>query len=129
MHLAIRCHPRFGCRPAEDAQGPYLETNPEPPVIPELSPDEEYVFGSESSHHYPWIVGIRGCEIIYTDMKDNTASFDPVEWIHANRETENDKEVHLGIRLMAGIADDMQYVQALGLNTLIITVKGYYGMK
>lgn len=57
-------------------------------------------------------------------MKDNTASFDPVEWIHENRETENDKEVHLGIRLMAGIADDMQYVQALGLNTLIITVKG-----
>lgn len=54
VHLAVQCHPRFGCRPAEDAKGPYLETNPAPPVIPELSPDEEYVFGSESSHHYPW---------------------------------------------------------------------------
>ena len=56
-------------------------------------------------------------------MKDNTASFDPVEWLRENRETQNDKETHLGIRLMAGIADDMRYVQALGLNTLIITVK------
>ena len=63
---AVLCHPRFGCRPAEDAQGPYLETNPEPPVIPELSPEKEYIFGGEINHHYPWIVGIRGREIIYT---------------------------------------------------------------
>ena len=28
IDCAIRCYPLFGCRLAEDAQGPYLETNP-----------------------------------------------------------------------------------------------------
>ena len=42
---AIQCHPRFGCRLAEDAKGPYLETNPEQPIIPELNPDEVFSTG------------------------------------------------------------------------------------
>lgn len=63
---AIQCHPRFGCRLAEDAKGPYLETNPEQPIIPELNPDEMFFYGDESNHYYPWIVGIHENEIIYT---------------------------------------------------------------
>lgn len=63
---AIQCHPRFGCRLAEDAKGPYLETNPEQPIIPELDPDEMFFYGDESNHYYPWIVGIHENEIIYT---------------------------------------------------------------
>jgi len=56
-------------------------------------------------------------------IKDNTASFDPIVWMQENRQREDDREDHLGIRLMAGIVDNMEYVQTLGLNTLIITVK------
>lgn len=63
---AIQCHPRFGCRLAEDSKGPYLETNPERPIIPELDPDEVFFYGDESNHYYPWIVGIHENEIIYT---------------------------------------------------------------
>jgi len=66
VDCAILCHPRFGCRLYEDAEGPYLETNPEKPVVPDLNPDEEYSYGSEANHHYPWIVGIHDNEIIYT---------------------------------------------------------------
>ena len=63
---AIQCHPLFGCRLAEDENGPFLETNPEKPVIPKLSTDEEYFFGGADSHNYPWVVGYNGKEIIYT---------------------------------------------------------------
>lgn len=63
---AIQCHPLFGCRLAEDEKGPYLETNPEKPVIPELNPDEIYHYGDSANHNYPWIVGCRDREIIYT---------------------------------------------------------------
>ena len=63
---AIECHPLFGCRLAEDEKGSYLETNPEKPVIPDLSPDREYFYGNESNHCYPWVIGIRDREIIYT---------------------------------------------------------------
>lgn len=56
-------------------------------------------------------------------IKDNTAMFDPIEWLRENMQTEKERETHLGIRLMAGITDDIKYVQALGLNTLIITIK------
>lgn len=63
---AIKCHPLYGCRLAEDENGPYLETNPQEPVVPELNPDTEYYFGNEGNHNYPWVVGFYGREIIYT---------------------------------------------------------------
>ena len=66
VDLAIQCHPLFGCRLAEDENGPFLETNPEKPVIPDLNPEEEFFYGGESTHHFPWVIGIRGREIIYT---------------------------------------------------------------
>lgn len=66
MDIAIRCYPLFGCRLREDEKGPYLETNPEPPVLFDLSPSEPLYYGGQISHHYPWIIGVRGREIIYT---------------------------------------------------------------
>ena len=47
-------------------KGPYPETNPGQPIIPELNPDEMFFYGDESNHYYPWIVGIHENEIIYT---------------------------------------------------------------
>ena len=43
-----------------------LETNPEKPVVPQLSPDTEYRYGNTFHHNYPWVVGFCGREIIYT---------------------------------------------------------------
>lgn len=66
VDIAIKCHPLFGCRLAEDAGGPFMETNSEKPVIPDLDPDSEYFYGNEANNYYPWTVGINGKEIIYT---------------------------------------------------------------
>ena len=63
---AIQCHPLYGCRLAEDEKGPYLETNPEKSIVPQLSPATEYYFGNAGNHNYPWVVGFYGREIIYT---------------------------------------------------------------
>lgn len=63
---AIQCHPLYGCRLAEDEKGPYLETNPEKPIVPQLSPATKYYFGNAGNHNYPWVVGFYGREIIYT---------------------------------------------------------------
>lgn len=66
VNYAIQCHPLYGCRLAEDEKGPYLETNPEKPIIPQLNPTTEYCFGNAGNHNYPWVVGFYGREIIYT---------------------------------------------------------------
>lgn len=66
IDTAIRCYPLFGCRLREDENGPYLETNPEKPVLFDFLPDRELYYGGEISHYYPWVIGIRGREIIYT---------------------------------------------------------------
>ena len=66
VDIAIKCHPLFGCRVAEDEGGPFMETNPEKPVIPDLDPGTGYYYGNEMNNYYPWMVGIRDKEIIYT---------------------------------------------------------------
>lgn len=66
VDCAMKCHPLFSCRLQQDAQGSYLETNSERPIIPDLSPDKEYYYGNETNHGYPWVVGIHDREIIYT---------------------------------------------------------------
>ena len=63
---AIKCHPLFGCRLSEDEKGPYLETNPDKPVVPYLDPEEEFYYGNKANNNYLWIVGIHEDEIIYT---------------------------------------------------------------
>ena len=63
---AIQCHPLFGCRLAEDEKGPFLETNPERPIVPRLSPDMVYRYGNTDNHNYPWVVGFCGREIIFS---------------------------------------------------------------
>lgn len=66
LGYAIKCHPAFGCLLCEDEKGPYLETNPESPIVPDLDPQTEYFYGNKSNNNYPWVVGIHKNEIIYT---------------------------------------------------------------
>ena len=65
---AIKCHPLYGCKIMEDQKGPYLETNPEPPIIVELNPDTELFYGNQTNNHYPWLIGLRGKEILFTQF-------------------------------------------------------------
>ena len=65
---AIKCHPIYGCKIMEDPKGPYLETNPEPPIIVDLNPDTELFYGNQTNNHYPWLIGLRGKEILFTQF-------------------------------------------------------------
>lgn len=55
-------------------------------------------------------------------LKDMGKRFDPLAWLKENADAPKVAEEHIGIRLTAGMASDLKYVQALGMNTVIITI-------
>lgn len=55
-------------------------------------------------------------------LKDMGTRFDPLAWLRDNGASPRVSEEHIGIRLTAGMASDLKYVQALGMNTVIITI-------
>jgi len=55
-------------------------------------------------------------------LKDTGRRFNPLAWLDENGASPKVAEEHIGIRLTAGMANDLKYVQALGMNTVIITV-------
>ena len=55
-------------------------------------------------------------------LKDTGRKFDPLAWLQEHGTEARVAEEQIGIRLTAGLASDMKYVQALGMNTVIITV-------
>ena len=57
-------------------------------------------------------------------LKDTGTRFDPLVWLREHGTEARVAEEQIGIRLTAGLASDMKYVQALGMNTVIITVAG-----
>ncbi len=89
---------------------------------------EEYglnVLKSANKYHTESYVSIRlfkdgGQWKIY--LKDTGKRFDPIAWLNENGPKPILGDEHIGIRLTAGMASDMKYVQALGMNTVIITV-------
>ena len=55
-------------------------------------------------------------------LKDAGNPFDPLAWLREHGTEPRVADEQIGIRMTAGLADDLKYVQALGLNTVIITV-------
>lgn len=51
-------------------------------------------------------------------IKDTAAPFDPVEWYRKNHP--EDPSSGIGIRMVAGLAKDVRYVPAMGLNNLML---------
>ena len=52
-------------------------------------------------------------------MRDNGKEFDPVRYLHENKDTENGR---FGIRLISALSDQFKYRRTIGLNNLIIVV-------
>ncbi len=53
-------------------------------------------------------------------MRDNCKKFDPTEWIKLHENT--DPTQNIGIRMVCGMAKDVQYLSTLDLNNLTITI-------
>jgi len=53
-------------------------------------------------------------------IRDDGAPFDPLTWYKLNNS--DDPEVGLGIRLIMGLAKDVKYIPAMGLNSLMISL-------
>ena len=53
-------------------------------------------------------------------FRDNGKPFDPVEWYEKNHP--DDPAKGLGIRIIVGLAKDVKYVPAMGLNNLMLTL-------
>ena len=53
-------------------------------------------------------------------MRDNGKAFDPVTWISQNHPEDPLKGA--GIRMIIGMAKDVQYVPTLRMNNLIVTI-------
>ncbi len=53
-------------------------------------------------------------------LRDNGKLFDPVEWLERNHPEDPLKGA--GIRIVIGMAKDVQYIPALRMNNLIVTV-------
>lgn len=53
-------------------------------------------------------------------IKDNGKPFDPVEWYRKNNP--EDPASGIGIRIVIGLAKDVRYVPALGLNNLMLVI-------
>lgn len=54
-------------------------------------------------------------------IRDNGVPFDPVEWIKKNHP--DDPLSGTGIRIIVGLAEEVRYVPAMGLNNILIKVK------
>ncbi|MBQ7152616.1 MAG: ATP-binding protein [Clostridia bacterium] len=54
-------------------------------------------------------------------LRDDGVPFDPVDWLKRNHP--DDPSSGAGIRIIIGLAQDIRYVPAMGLNNMIITVK------
>jgi anti-sigma regulatory factor (Ser/Thr protein kinase) len=55
-------------------------------------------------------------------LKDAGRRFDPLAWLQEHGAAPKVAGEQIGIRLTAGLAADLKYVQELGLNAVIITV-------
>ena len=55
-------------------------------------------------------------------IKDMGAFFDPLAWLEENKDMPKTAAEHIGVRLTAGLASDLKYIQALGMNTVVISV-------
>lgn len=53
-------------------------------------------------------------------LKDNGIPFNPVKWLEQNHP--KDPEANIGIRMIVGLAHQIQYVPALGINNLIVNL-------
>lgn len=53
-------------------------------------------------------------------FRDNGRPFDPVEWYEKNHPEDPTKG--LGIRIIVGLATDVKYIPAMGLNNLVLTL-------
>ena len=53
-------------------------------------------------------------------LRDDGVPFDPVKWLERNNPT--DPASGIGIRIMVGLAADVRYIPAMGLNNLMIIV-------
>ena len=53
-------------------------------------------------------------------LRDNGAPFDPADWLRRNHP--EDPASGAGIRIIVGLAKDVTYVPAMGLNNLVITI-------
>lgn len=53
-------------------------------------------------------------------IRDDGAPFDPLAWYELNNS--DDPETGLGIRLILGLAKDVKYIPAMGLNSLMISL-------
>lgn len=53
-------------------------------------------------------------------LRDNGMSFDPIKWLEANNgdSTEN----NLGIRMIVGLAKEINYLPSMGLNNIVVTL-------
>ena len=51
-------------------------------------------------------------------LRDNAMPFDPVDWLERNRP--EDPSATTGISLIVGLAKDVQYIPAMGLNHLMV---------
>ena len=63
--------------------------------------------------------------LIYKDgyiirLRDNGIPFDPVKWLEKNHS--EDKSSGIGIRMIIGMAKDVQYIPALQMNNMIVTI-------
>jgi anti-sigma regulatory factor (Ser/Thr protein kinase)/succinate dehydrogenase hydrophobic anchor subunit len=54
-------------------------------------------------------------------FRDNGKPFDPVDWLKRNQS--EDKLSGAGIRIIVGLAHEVKYIPALGLNNLMITMQ------
>ena len=68
-----------------------------------------------------WILALCDGEELTLRIRDNCVRFDPKEYLQLS--AEGDAAEHIGIRLVAGIADEVTYQNMFGMNMLIIKVK------
>ena len=53
-------------------------------------------------------------------VRDNCRKFDPTEWIKLH--DSDDKTKNIGIRMISGMAKDVQYLSTMDLNNITITI-------
>lgn len=84
----------------------------------------QHVFHPGEKKWFDFVI-INKEERLLIHLRDNGAAFDPLTYMSEHKD---DKE-HLGIRLVMGLADNVEYRRSMGLNNLIISVqKGKMGI-
>lgn len=78
----------------------------------------QHAFGPNEKKWFDlMILDKEDCMIVR--MRDNGGMFDPMQYLHENKDTGNSK---IGLELIYGICDDFQYNRAIGLNNLLIVL-------